>query len=99
MFVVQGTLIGVTGTLLGLLGGTALALNVESIVPAIEQMFNVEFLAADVYYISDLPSDLHCSPTIVACDAIPGFDRFPEVGFVTVITFSTPGLSARRCGS
>jgi lipoprotein-releasing system permease protein len=46
---------------LGVAGGVALALNVETIVPAIEQMFNVEFLAADVYYISDVPSELHWS--------------------------------------
>jgi lipoprotein-releasing system permease protein len=49
----------VLGTLLGVAGGVALALNVETIVPAIEQLFNVEFLAADVYYISDVPSELH----------------------------------------
>ena len=47
------------GTLLGVAGGVALALNVETIVPAIEQFFNVQFLAPDVYYISDVPSELH----------------------------------------
>jgi lipoprotein-releasing system permease protein len=56
---VQGTVIGFVGTLLGLIGGVTLALNVESIVPAIEQLFGLKFLPADVYYISDLPSDLH----------------------------------------
>lgn len=59
IFMVQGTLIGFIGTLLGLIGGVALALNVETIVPAIEQAFGVQFLPADVYYISDLPSELH----------------------------------------
>ena len=44
---------------LGVAGGVGLALNVETIVPAIESLFNVEFLAADVYYISDVPSELH----------------------------------------
>ncbi len=58
VFIVQGTLIGVIGTLLGTVGGVVLALNVESLVPAIERLFNIEFLAADVYYISDLPSDM-----------------------------------------
>jgi lipoprotein-releasing system permease protein len=58
-FMVQGTFIGVFGTLLGLVGGIGLALNVETIVPAIEQLFNMQFLPSDVYYISDLPSDLH----------------------------------------
>jgi lipoprotein-releasing system permease protein len=59
IFMVQGTVIGFVGTLLGLIGGVILALNVESIVPAIESLFGVQFLPADVYYISDLPSELH----------------------------------------
>lgn len=59
MFVVQGTVIGFVGTLLGVVGGVALALNVETIVPAIERFFGVKFLPAEVYYISELPSELH----------------------------------------
>jgi lipoprotein-releasing system permease protein len=59
VFVIQGAIIGVFGTLLGVAGGVALALNVETLVPAIEAFFNVQFLAPDVYYISDVPSELH----------------------------------------
>jgi len=59
IFIIQGIVIGLMGTALGVAGGLGLALNVETIVPAIENMFNVEFLAADVYYISDVPSELH----------------------------------------
>lgn len=58
IFIVLGGIIGSVGTLLGTIGGVALALNVETIVPAIEKFFGVQFLAADVYYISDLPSKL-----------------------------------------
>ncbi len=58
IFIVQGTLIGVIGTILGVIGGVLLATNVETIVPALERMLNVDFLSADVYYISELPSDL-----------------------------------------
>jgi lipoprotein-releasing system permease protein len=58
IFIVQGTVIGVVGTLLGTAGGIALALNVETIVPAIERMLGLQFLSAEVYYISDLPSEL-----------------------------------------
>jgi len=61
IFMIQGTVIGVFGTLLGVGGGVALALNVETLVPAIESLFHVQFLAPDVYYISDLPSELHWS--------------------------------------
>jgi lipoprotein-releasing system permease protein len=58
IFIVLGTIIGAVGTLLGTVGGISLALNVETIVPAIEQLFQVQFMAADVYYISKLPSKL-----------------------------------------
>ncbi|MDT8408833.1 MAG: lipoprotein-releasing ABC transporter permease subunit [Wenzhouxiangellaceae bacterium] len=59
VFIVQGMMIGVIGTLIGTAGGIVLALNVESIVAALEQLLNTQFLSADIYYISDLPSDLH----------------------------------------
>ncbi|MBK1726755.1 lipoprotein-releasing ABC transporter permease subunit [Halorhodospira neutriphila] len=58
VFIIQGALIGAVGTALGAAGGVALALNVETVVPALEQLLNVEFLPADVYYISDLPAEL-----------------------------------------
>ncbi|MBP1149097.1 MULTISPECIES: lipoprotein-releasing ABC transporter permease subunit [Methylocaldum] len=58
IFIVLGTVIGTFGTLLGGVGGVLLAWNVETIVPAIERLFGVHFLSADVYYISELPSKL-----------------------------------------
>lgn len=58
IFIVLGGVIGILGTLLGTIGGIALALNVETIVPAIEHFFGVQFMAADVYYISEVPSKL-----------------------------------------
>lgn len=58
VFMVQGTVIGVFGTLIGVVTGVLTAINVESIVPAIEAALNVQFLPADIYLISDLPSDL-----------------------------------------
>jgi lipoprotein-releasing system permease protein len=58
IFIVLGTLIGLSGTLLGGVGGVLLAWNVETVVPAIERLFGVQFLSADVYYISELPSKL-----------------------------------------
>jgi len=59
IFMIQGALIGLLGTLLGLVGGIVLALNVETIVPAIEKMFGVHFMDPSVYYISVLPSKIH----------------------------------------
>lgn len=64
VFVVQGSVIGVIGTALGLVGGVLLALNIETIVPAIEQMLGRDLLADDVYYISDLPSRLHLNDVV-----------------------------------
>ncbi|MEK8015323.1 MAG: lipoprotein-releasing ABC transporter permease subunit [Candidatus Parabeggiatoa sp.] len=58
IFMVQGALIGVFGTLLGLGGGISLALNIETVIPALENVFGIQFLPPDIYYISDLPSDL-----------------------------------------
>ncbi|MCK5191534.1 MAG: lipoprotein-releasing ABC transporter permease subunit, partial [Methylococcales bacterium] len=58
IFIVLGGIIGVVGTALGTAGGVLLALNVETIIPAIESFFGVQFMAADVYYISDVPSKL-----------------------------------------
>ncbi len=65
IFMVQGALMGVIGTLAGVGAGVVLALNIDVVVPFIEQTFGVRFLAKDVYYISDLPSDLQWPDVIV----------------------------------
>ncbi|WP_343737154.1 lipoprotein-releasing ABC transporter permease subunit [Achromobacter sp.] len=57
IFLVQGALIGVIGTLLGVAGGIAIAYNVDVIVPFIERMLGVHFLPREIYFISALPSD------------------------------------------
>ena len=61
IFMVQGTLIGVVGTGLGAVGGIALALHVETIVPFLERLFQTQFLSGDVYYLTELPSELRWS--------------------------------------
>ena len=58
IFMLQGALIGVVGTLAGLAAGIGLALNISWIVPLIEHTFGVQFLSSDVYQISELPSKL-----------------------------------------
>lgn len=57
IFIVQGTFIGVAGTVLGVIGGVLLAYNVGEVVAFIEWVFNVQFLSREVYYISTIPSD------------------------------------------
>ncbi len=58
IFVIQGAMIGFVGTFMGGVFGVLIALNIGTIVPFIEHLFHVEFLAKDVYYISELPSHL-----------------------------------------
>ena len=58
IFLVQGAMIGVLGTLTGVVGGTLIALNVDVLVPAIERFLGVQFLPREIYFISALPSDV-----------------------------------------
>jgi lipoprotein-releasing system permease protein len=58
IFMVQGALIGVIGTLSGVVLGLLIGFNVDTVVPAIEHIVGFKFLAKDVYYISELPSDV-----------------------------------------
>ncbi len=64
IFIVQGALIGVIGMGAGVLFGVLLAVNIDVVVPAIERLFGIQFLAKDVYYISELPSDMQWSDVI-----------------------------------
>ncbi len=59
IFMVQGVVIGLVGTVLGVVFGVVTALNIGVIVPFIEHTFNFQILSREVYYISELPSDLH----------------------------------------
>jgi lipoprotein-releasing system permease protein len=65
IFIIQGALIGFIGTLLGVTFGVLIALNIDVIVPFIENLFGVQFLAKDVYYISVVPSQLLWSDVTV----------------------------------
>ncbi|MDA0359609.1 MAG: lipoprotein-releasing ABC transporter permease subunit [Proteobacteria bacterium] len=64
IFFIQGALIGFIGTVLGLFFGLIVASNIDVIVPAIEGLFGVQFLAKDVYYISDIPSEIQLDDVI-----------------------------------
>jgi len=64
VFIVQGMVIGLIGTALGVAVGVVTALNIDVIVPAIENALNIKFLSKDVYLIPDLPSDLQAGDVL-----------------------------------
>ena len=74
IFLAHGSVVGVAGTLVGTACGVLLALNVEPIVHGIERLFSTSFIAADVYFISELPSDLHWSDVFLVsgCSLVLG---------------------------
>ena len=58
IFIAQGSLIGVIGTFFGVLFGVLISINIDVIIPFIENLFNMQFLSKDIYYISKVPSKL-----------------------------------------
>ena len=58
IFMIQGALVGILGTALGVASGVLIALNIDVIVPSIEHLLGVQFLSKDIYFISTVPSDL-----------------------------------------
>jgi lipoprotein-releasing system permease protein len=56
VFIVQGTIIGFLGTLIGLILGVVLATYLNDIMHFLQRLFHTEFLPSSVYYISDLPA-------------------------------------------
>ena len=67
IFIVQGAVVGVIGTLAGLLLGLGIAANIDVIVPALEQLLGFHFIPKDVYMISELPSDPQAGDIVPIC--------------------------------
>ncbi len=65
IFIVQGTIIGFFGTMIGVALGVLLALNTESLIQGLEALLNTKFLAPDVYFISDLPSEIKVDDVVL----------------------------------
>ena len=65
IFLIQGTIVGLIGTLAGVVGGVLLAANVDVVVPFIESVVGFKFLAKDVYQISDLPSEVRSADVVL----------------------------------
>ena len=87
VFVWQGVLIGFVGTILGIILGTLISLNIDVIVPTIEGLFGVQFLSKEIYYISELPSELLLSDVIVI-----GLMSF----FLSIVATIYPSIRASR---
>ena len=58
IFMIQGALVGIMGTIAGVALGVLVALNIDVIVPFIEHVFGIQFLSKDIYLISEIPSDM-----------------------------------------
>ena len=65
IFVVQGSILGVGGTAIGVVLGILLATNVETIVPWLELTFNFRIMPGDVYYVTEIPSEIHLADLIL----------------------------------
>ncbi|QIB52437.1 MULTISPECIES: lipoprotein-releasing ABC transporter permease subunit [Pseudomonas] len=72
IFMVQGSVIGVVGTLVGGILGVLAALNVSALVAGLEKLLGMQFLSSDVYFISYLPSQLIWSDVVLICSAALG---------------------------
>src|SRR5689334_7939463 len=72
IFIVQGAVIGMLGTFLGVATGIPTALNIDVIVPFLERLLSVQFLSREVYYITELPSDLQF-PDVIAITLVSLF--------------------------
>ena len=87
VFMVQGTLIGLVGMLLGLASGITVALNIDTIIPALERFFQTQFLPRGVYPITDLPSEMKQSDVI----------RISLLSFgISIVATLYPALRAAR---
>ena len=65
IFFVQGSMVGVVGTIVGTIAGVVTALNVETLVPWLESLLGFQFFPADVYVISDFPAEFKWSDVAV----------------------------------
>ena len=69
IFIIQGAALGGAGIILGMVGGIGLAGNIDTIVAGIEHYLQIKFLSPEVYFISELPSDIHWMDVFVTAGA------------------------------
>lgn len=95
MFMTQGIVIGLTGTLLGVGIGIALALNVDTVAPWLESTFGFKIFDPGVYYISEIPSDLRAG-NVVATASIAFLLTFVSTLYPSFRAAKTPPAEALR---
>ncbi len=78
-FMVQGMVVGIVGTILGLIGGVFLALHATEIVNAIQNIFHVQLLTSDVYFVNYLPSQLQSIDVIKICGIALGLSLIATI--------------------
>ncbi|MDP6079906.1 MAG: lipoprotein-releasing ABC transporter permease subunit, partial [Arenicellales bacterium] len=69
IFVVQGVMIGITGTLIGTGVGVLTAINIETLVPWLEELLNTEFFPSSIYVITDFPAQMKWPDVILIASA------------------------------
>jgi lipoprotein-releasing system permease protein len=87
IFATQGTVIGVLGTIAGLIFGVLIAAGIGDIVMFIENLFSIKILSEEIYFISNLPAQVH-------------FSEVAQIGglaiFLTILATLYPAISASR---
>ena len=94
-FVVQGAVIGVMGTSLGLIGGLLLASHVTEIANYLQQLLHVQFVRSDVYFINFLPSKIEWSDVWHVCLSALGLSLLATI-YPAILAFRTQPAEALR---
>lgn len=94
-FVVQGAIVGLFGTILGLIFGLLLALNVTAIANEIQHLFHMQFVRSDVYFINFVPSKIQWSDVLAVCLASMGFSLIATI-YPAMLAFKTQPAEALR---
>jgi lipoprotein-releasing system permease protein len=94
-FVVQGAVIGLMGTLLGLIGGLLLASHVTPIANWLQEVFHVQFVRSDVYFINFLPSKIEWQDVVHVCLSAFGLSLLATI-YPAMIAFRTQPAEALR---
>lgn len=94
-FVVQGAVIGLMGTLLGLILGLLLASNITTLANAVQNLFHVQFIRSDVFFVNYLPSQIQLTDIIEVCLASFGFSLLATI-YPAWLAFKTEPAEALR---